>query len=57
MDKLDTIIVTKKMMEVLKDMPQRFACTESEIRACEFGVELYKKELAQLNADANYKGV
>lgn len=56
MDKGDTITVTKKFMEVLKDIPERYALTETEIRSLEFARELYIKELAQLETDVNYKG-
>lgn len=56
MDKGDTVSITKKFKEVLADLPKRFTFTETEKNAIEFAIELYDKELAQLNTDTNYKG-
>jgi len=57
MDKGDILAITKKWMEVLKDIPERYALTETELRSLEFARELFIKELAQLEADVKYKGV
>ena len=57
MDKGDTIKITAKFKAALKDLPDRFNLTDTEKNAVEFAVELYNRELAQLQTDADYKEV
>ena len=57
MDKGSTIQITAKFRQILKDLPERFTFTDTEVRAIEFADELYKKELKLLQTDPNYKGV
>ena len=58
MDKGDTIKVTEKFRNALKDLPSRYpGLTETEINAIGFADVLYQKELAELQFNANYKGI
>jgi len=56
MDKSDTIQITTKFKTAIVDLKERYKFTETETNAIEFSIELYNRELARLETEAEYKG-